>query len=65
MTLDVASVMTRDVIMAAPTDAVSAIARLLSLHAISAVPVCDAQGHLLGIISEGDLIRGLRDVARA
>jgi len=57
MTITAASIMTRKVVSAAPDDPVAKIARLLSDHRISAVPVCDAHGHLLGMVSEGDLMR--------
>lgn len=55
--LDAASIMTRNVITARPDDTVSHVARLLSENNISAVPVCDASGTLLGMVSEGDLMR--------
>jgi CBS domain-containing protein len=57
MTVYAESVMTRTVISAGPDDTVSAVAALFSKHGISAVPVCDKDGKLLGIISEGDLMR--------
>ena len=38
---------------------VAAIARLLTDRGISAVPVVDAEGALLGIVTEADLIRRL------
>jgi CBS domain-containing protein len=49
--------MTREVVTARPDDTVAAIATLLSAHGISAVPICDAHGALLGMVSEGDLMR--------
>jgi len=55
--LDAASIMTRSVVTAHPNDTVAHVARLLSEHAISAAPVCDDSGALLGMISEGDLMR--------
>jgi CBS domain-containing protein len=55
--LDAASIMTRSVITARPDDTVAHVARLLSDNNISAVPVCDASGALLGMVSEGDLMR--------
>jgi len=55
--MDAASIMTRGVITAHPTDTVARVARILAEHAISAVPVCDDDGALLGMISEGDLMR--------
>ncbi len=55
--LDAASIMTRNVISARPGDTVSRVARMLSENKISAVPVCSADGTLLGMVSEGDLMR--------
>jgi CBS domain-containing protein len=57
MTVYAESIMTRTVVTAGPDDTVSAVAALFSKHGISAVPVCDKDGKLLGIISEGDLMR--------
>jgi len=52
-----ADVMTTRVITVAADQPVNEIARLLLDHRISAVPVVDADGRLLGIVSEGDLMR--------
>ena len=49
--------MTRAVVTASPDDDVSTLAGLLTKHGISGMPVCDKDGALLGIISEGDLMR--------
>jgi CBS domain-containing protein len=57
MTLTAADIMTKKVVIAHPDDSVAKVARMLSDHQISAVPVCDAQGSVLGMLSEGDLIR--------
>ncbi|HYF06332.1 MAG TPA: CBS domain-containing protein [Acetobacteraceae bacterium] len=51
--------MTPDVVTVPPETPVMAVARMLADRGISAVPVTDAQGHLLGIVTEGDLIRRL------
>ncbi len=59
--LDAASIMTRHVVTARPTDTVAHVACSLSEHAMSAVPVCDESGALLGMISEGDLMRPFVD----
>ena len=59
--LDAASIMTRKVVTAHPTDTVARVARMLAEHAISAVPVCDDSGALLGMVSEGDLMRPFID----
>lgn len=50
-------VMTPDVITVPPDATVREIAERLLDNRISAVPVVDTQGNLLGIVSEGDLIR--------
>lgn len=57
MPIDAQAIMTREVITARPDDSVAKIARLLSEHGISAAPVCESDGRLLGMISEGDLMR--------
>ncbi len=59
--LDASSIMTRDVVTARPTDTVAHVARLLSERAISAVPICDDGGALVGMASEGDLMRPFVD----
>jgi len=50
-------VMTAKVISVSPENEVGEIAKLLGEKRISAVPVVDADQHVLGIVSEGDLIR--------
>jgi CBS-domain-containing membrane protein len=50
-------VMTPDVVTVEPGARVDEIARLMLEHHISAVPVVDTAGRLLGIVSEGDLVR--------
>jgi CBS domain-containing protein len=59
--LDASSIMTREVVTARSTDTVTHVARLLSKNAISAVPICDANGILLGMVSEGELMRPFID----
>ena len=49
--------MTTNVITAQLDTGVREIAHLLLKHRISAVPVVDADQHVLGIVSEGDLMR--------
>jgi CBS domain-containing protein len=60
MPMNVADIMTRQVIIARPDSTVAEVASLLTGHDISAVPVCADDGTLLGIISEGDLMRPFR-----
>ena len=54
--MHVRDLMTTDVVSAPPDMPVRDIARLLLTHRISAVPVVDGSGAVLGMVSEGDLI---------
>jgi CBS domain-containing protein len=49
-------VMTRDVITVDENATVTAVARLLAEHGISAVPVVDRDNRVIGMVSEGDLL---------
>jgi CBS domain-containing protein len=51
------NVMTSPCISVSPDAAVTEIAAMLIKHHISGVPVVDKDHHVLGIVSEGDLIR--------
>ena len=55
--MKVAQAMTRQPVTADPSMSVRDAAMLLVKHGISAVPVVDGSGALLGIVSEGDLVR--------
>lgn len=57
--MKVGDIMTRNVISVPPDTPALAVARLLADRGISAVPVTDGWGMLLGIVSEADLIRRL------
>lgn len=52
----VADVMTRDPMTVAPDTAIPDVIRLLILHRIGAFPVVDANGELIGIVSEIDVL---------
>ncbi|HEY7063285.1 MAG TPA: CBS domain-containing protein [Chloroflexota bacterium] len=54
--MQVADVMTRDVVTVTPETGVQEIARLLWTRGISGVPVVGAGGALVGIVSELDLL---------
>jgi acetoin utilization protein AcuB len=58
-------VMTSDVITAGPLDAVEDAAKLLCRHRIGALPVVDAHGRLLGMISEADVLAAFAEVLSA
>jgi CBS domain-containing protein len=49
-------VMVRDVVTVHPDTDVAEAVKLLAWHDVSALPVVDAHGHLVGVISEADLI---------
>lgn len=53
--------MSTNVVVVPPEMPVTAVAELLSARGISAVPVVDAEGKPVGIVTEGDLIRRLAD----
>jgi CBS domain-containing protein len=57
--MDASHIMTRFVVSVLPTASMTEIARSLAQHAISGVPVCQADGTLVGIVTEGDLVRPL------
>lgn len=61
--LSARDLMTSEVVTVPPATPVLSIARLLAERGISAVPVLDGSGKLLGIVTEADLIRRLADEA--
>jgi CBS domain-containing protein len=50
-------IMTRNVVTVSPEDQVQDVAKILLKHRISGVPVVDKSGKIVGIVSEGDLMR--------
>ena len=55
--MQAADVMTREVISITPDTEVREIVELMLRNRVSAVPVTDATGKVLGMVSEGDLMR--------
>ena len=55
--MNAADVMTTKVLTVGPQTPVDEIVTTLLRHGISAVPVVDDQGLILGLVSEGDLLR--------
>ena len=52
-----ADIMTRQVVSIGPDATVTEAAKRMLENRISGLPVCDSDGRLLGVISEGDLLR--------
>ena len=52
-----ADIMTRQVVSIGPDATVTEAARCMLENRISGLPVCNSDGRLLGIVSEGDLLR--------
>jgi CBS-domain-containing membrane protein len=54
--MKVGEIMTRHVISVTDDASVREVARVLDRHRISGLPVCDEAGHMVGLVSEYDLI---------
>src|SRR6516162_2804372 len=54
--MNAAEIMTKEVVTVKPDTSVGEIAGLLLDHKISALPVVDDDRHIVGIVSEGDLL---------
>jgi len=50
-------IMATEVVTVSPASNVQDVAEILLKHRISGLPVVDARGHVVGIVSEGDLLR--------
>jgi len=57
----VRDVMTFEVLTALETDSVKEIARWLAAGSVSALPVVDRDRRVIGVVSEVDLLRGIRE----
>lgn len=55
--MNVSDIMTKPVISVTPETAIGEVARLMLQHRISGLPVVDRQGAVVGIVTEGDLLR--------
>jgi CBS domain-containing protein len=55
--MQAAEIMTREVATVAPCATTAEIATAMANGAVSDIPVCDADGNLLGMVSEDDLTR--------
>jgi CBS-domain-containing membrane protein len=61
MSWTVADVMTKDVVSVGPEEDFKSVAKLMHLHEVSALPVVDQEGKLVGIVSESDLLAKERE----
>lgn len=62
--MNASDVMVREVVTARPEDDVATAVRSLVDHDVSALPVVDEDRRVVGVLSEGDLIRRVEDGAR-
>lgn len=58
---DISRINGRELVTAGPNDTIKQAAEKLISHKIGALPVCEADGKLVGIISERDILKGLHD----
>jgi len=54
--MKVQDLMTKDVWSVAPETSLKDVAGVLVEHGISGMPVCDAEGRVLGVVSEADIV---------
>jgi CBS domain-containing protein len=57
MKMKTSEIMTRAVITVTPATSIAEAARLMLQHRISGLPVIDPKGEVVGIVTEGDLLR--------
>ncbi|HZD72775.1 MAG TPA: CBS domain-containing protein, partial [Actinomycetota bacterium] len=57
ITRKVGSVMTREVVTVSEQTPFTELVRLMAVHKISALPVVDDQGVVIGVVSGADLLR--------
>lgn len=55
--MNVEHLMTRDVVTVSPETSLKEVATILADRGISGLPVCDAQGNVVGVVSEADILR--------
>ncbi len=59
----VSELMTEKVLTIGPEAPIKDVAKILVTNGISGLPVCDIEGHVLGVISEGDILYKEHDPA--
>ena len=60
--LQARDIMTKEVIIISPEASVEALARLLESNKIGGVPVVEADGRLVGVVTQSDLVKRSRDL---
>ncbi len=53
----IADVMTREVLTVTPETSIKEVARLLAARGISGLPVVDTGRHVVGVVSEADILQ--------
>jgi CBS domain-containing protein len=61
----VRDLMTTNVLTIGPEAPIRDVAAILAEHRISGLPVCDIEGHVLGVVSEGDILYKEHDPTEA
>jgi CBS domain-containing protein len=61
--MKVSELMTKKVLTIGPEAPIKDVAKILVAHGISGLPVCDIEGEVLGVISEGDILYKEHDPA--
>jgi acetoin utilization protein AcuB len=61
--MEVAEVMSRNVVTVAPETPLTEAARLMATHSIGSLPVVDDTAQIVGIITESDIFRAFADLA--
>ncbi len=64
MSVTAGEIMTSPAITVLPSTTMAAVASLLAANRVSAVPVCEPDGTLAGIVSEGDILKPFRESVR-
>jgi len=54
--MKVQDIMSRDVVTVSPGTSLKDVAQLLVRHRIAGIPVCDPDGHVVGVVSEADIL---------
>lgn len=62
--LTIDKVMTREPLCADADDSVKTAVRLMVKHKVGCLPVCDAKGVLLGLVTETDMLKLLEDLLK-